>query len=67
MGDFLGGLDTAKSVHTKDINCLATETLGAYRMIIQFKVELHLAVDDKEFRCMPILRVALTPSHDGLG
>ena len=67
MGNLFGDSDTAKTVHNKDINCLATETLGAQRRIIKFKVKLHPEVDEEEIRWTPILGVASTYSDDGVG
>ena len=68
MGYLPGDLDAMKSVHGKDINCLATETLGAQRRIIKFKVKLHPdKVDEEEIRWTPILGVASTYSDDGVG
>ena len=67
MGYLPGDLDTMKSVHGKDINFLATETLGAQRRIIKFKVKLHPEVDEEEIRWTPILGVASTYSDDGVG
>ena len=54
-------------MHAKDIDSLATETLGTQLWIIQLEVKLHFEVDDEEVGCTSILRVAPTHANDGVG
>ena len=67
MSNFFGDSDTAKSVHSKGIDCLATETLEALCGIIQFTVKLYLEVYDEEVRCTSMMEVASSHSGDGVG